>query len=269
MAEYDAQPGRPTPPDPGLSPAQLEADELDLHAGLEGVARIVAGGRGVAELLGDVAEFAVHAIPGVDYVGVTAIDRCGHPPYVQAWAATADFVETIDTIQYDELKEGPSITCMESRRPTVSGSLGSDSRWPHFGGRVARLGVHSVLSLPLIVDNKVVGAINAYARGRDAFAEHAVKLGSQFAGPVAVSVYNAQLLARARERAEQLQRALGSRPMIDQAIGILRSRAGVSQEEAFERLTRISQKENIKLYRVAEQIVDEAVRRARVQHHGP
>lgn len=269
MAEYDAQPGRPTPPDAELSPAQLEADDDDLNAGLIGVARIVAGGRGVVDLLGDVAQFAAHAIPGVDGAGVTALELFGTTPRVQAWAVTADFVEQIDTVQYEELKEGPCITCMESRRPTVSGSLGSDGRWPHFGGRVARMGVHSVLSMPLIVDDQVVGAINAYARGRDAFAEHAVRLGSQFAGPAAVSVYNAQLLATARHRAEQLQRALASRPLIDQAIGILRSRTGASEQEAFERLTRISQKENTKLRVVAEQVVEEAVRRARARHQAP
>jgi GAF domain-containing protein len=266
MAEYDAQPGRPTPPDAELSAAQLEADDLDLNAGLIGVARIVAGGRGVIDLLGDVAQFAAHAIPGVDGAGVTALGLFGATPRVQAWAVTADFVQEIDMVQYEELKEGPCITCMESRRPTVSGSLGSDGRWPHFGGRVARMGVHSVLSLPLIVDDQVVGAINAYARDRDAFAEHAVELGSQFAGPAAVSVYNAQLLSKARDRAEQLQRALASRPLIDQAIGILRSRSGVSEEEAFDRLTRISQKENVKLRVVAERMVEEAVRRARARH---
>ena len=69
MADYDAQPGRTAPPDAELSPAQLEADEVDLHAGLSGVAGIVAGARGVIEMLGDVAEFAVQAIPGVDGAG--------------------------------------------------------------------------------------------------------------------------------------------------------------------------------------------------------
>ena len=155
---------------------------------------------------------------------------------------------------------------MQSRRPTVSGSLGSDNRWPRFGGRVARLGVHSALSMPLIVGEKVIGAINAYAYIRDAFAEHAVQLASQFAGPAAVSVYNAQLLAGARDRAAQLQRALGAGAVIDQAIGIIRSRSGVSAEEAFDRLTRISQAENIKLRVVAERLVEEAVRRARGWH---
>ena len=53
--------------------------------------------------------------------------------------------------------------------------------------------------------------------------------------------------------------------MIDQAIGIIRSRSGASAEEAFDRLTRLSQTENIKLHIVAQRLVDEAVRRARVR----
>jgi GAF domain-containing protein len=154
---------------------------------------------------------------------------------------------------------------MQSRRPTVSGSIGSDDRWPHFGGHVARMGVHSVLALPLMIADRVIGAINAYAYQRDAFAQHAVQLGAQFAGPAAVSVYNAQLLASAQERTDRLQRALSSRAVIDQAIGIIRSRSGGSAEEAFERLARMSQSDNIKLNVVAERLVEEAVRRARTR----
>ena len=266
MADYDAQPGRESAPQPDLRTAQREADEVDLHAGLRGVAGLVAGARGVIDLLGDVADFATRAIPGVDGAGVALLAPENGAPRIQGWGATAQFVHDIDTAQYQELSEGPGITCMQSRRVTVSGSLGSDSRWPHFGGRVARMAVHSALSLPLIVDGRVIGGINAYARDRDAFGEHAVQLGTQFAGPAAVSVYNGQLLDHAQERTAQLRRALENRAVIDQAIGIIRSRSGASAEEAFNRLTRLSQKENIKLHIVAQRLVDEAVRRAHARH---
>jgi GAF domain-containing protein len=265
MADYDAQSDRSPPVQPELSPAQIEADEVDLHAGLIGVAGIVADAHQVSEILQDVAEFAVQAIPGADGAGVTLIRSGDHKPHIQAWAVTAAFVGEIDVVQYEDLGEGPCITCMDSRRPTVSGSLGSDTRWPHFGGRVARMGVHSALALPLTVGERVIGAINSYARSRDAFAEHAVRLGSQFAGPAAVSVYHAQLLASASERTDRLQRALKSRAIIDQAIGIIRSRSGLSAEAAFDRLTQLSQSENVKLHIVAEHLVEEAVRRARVR----
>lgn len=267
MADYDAQPGRERPPEADLSAAQREADEIDLHEGLAGVARIVAGAHGVIAVLGEVAEFARQAIPGVDGAGVTLIDGSGDPTAIETWAVTAEFVEKIDKTQYMDLGEGPCITCMQTRRPVVSGSLGSDSRWPHFGGRVARMGVHSALALPLLVGDQVIGAVNTYAYRRDAFGDHAVQLASQFIGPAAVSVYNGRLLESAQDRTMQLQRALGSRAVIDQAIGIIRSRSGVSADEAFERLIRRSQAENVKLAVIAEQMVDEAVRRARARQH--
>jgi GAF domain-containing protein len=266
MADYDAQSGRDEALDAGLSPAQLESDEVDLMLGLSGVAKIVAGRRGVPDLLNDVAEFAVQAIPGVDGAGVTLVDADSCLPRAEAWAATPQFVRDIDALQYGVLNEGPCVTCMRSRRPTVSGSIGSDDRWPHFGGHVARMGVHSVLALPLMIADQVIGAINAYAYQRDAFAEHAVQLGAQFAGPAAVSVFNAQLLASAQERTDRLQRALKSRAVIDQAIGIIRSRSGASSEAAFDRLTKLSQSENVKLNVVAERLVEEAARRARLRH---
>jgi AmiR/NasT family two-component response regulator len=74
-------------------------------------------------------------------------------------------------------------------------------------------------------------------------------------------------LAGAWERTDRLQRALQSRTVIDQAIGIVRSRTGVSAAAAFDRLTQISQSENVKLTVIAERLVEEAVRRAHARQH--
>jgi GAF domain-containing protein len=268
-SDYDPQPGREPAEQSGLSTAQRDADEVDLHAGLRGLAGVVADARGVFELLGEVAGFATDAIPGVDGAGVALIDASQRRPTLQTASATAGFVHRIDAVQYEELHEGPCITCMQSRRVTVSGSLGADSRWPHFGGRVARMGVHSALSLPLIVGEHVIGAINCYADSQDAFGEHAVRLGSQFALPAAVSIHNAQLLASAQARAENLTQALEHRAVIDQAVGIIRSRSGVSAEVAFNRLVQMSQNGNVKLRVVAARLVEDAVRRAQSRRPQP
>jgi GAF domain-containing protein len=269
MTDYDAQPGREPPEQAELSNTQKEADEVDLLAGLRALAGIVADARGVFELLSEVAEFAAHAIPGVDGAGVALIDADKERPTLQTAAATVGFVRDIDAVQYREVHEGPCVTCMQTRRAAVSGSLGSDSRWPHLGGRVARMGVHSALALPLIVGDNVIGAINCYANGHDAFGEHAVRLGSRFAGPAAVSIHNAELLAGARARAHQLEQALVHRAVIDQAVGIIRSRTGVSSEVAFGRLVQMSQKGNVKLRAVAERLVEESVRRAQWRRTQP
>ena len=146
-----------------------------------------------------------------------------------------------------------------------SGSLGGDRRWPRFGPRAGRLGVHSVLSLPLLTPGGVVGSMNVYAHARDAFDDRAEKLGEIFAGPAAITVHNAQILAQTARLATQLQAALTTRPIIDQAIGILRARSGITAAEAFQRLRHLSQTRHTKLANLAEQIVEEAVRRARAR----
>lgn len=266
MTDFDPQPGREMPPEPELTTAQSEADEQDLADGLQGLAGLIAGVQQIEDVLAQVAGFATAAIPGAHGAGVTLMHSADEMPKVLAWSVTAPFVREVDQVQYDVCKEGPCLSAMQTRRTVVSGSLGSDTRWPRFGGRVARLGVHSALSLPLVVVDQIVGAINVYARERDAFTEHALRLGEQFAGPAAVSVHNTQVLAVARAQAQQLQSALVSRATIDQAIGILRSRSGATAEEAFERLRQISQSENVKLAVIAQRLVEEAVRRAQARH---
>src|SRR6185503_20258024 len=155
---------------------------------------------------------------------------------VDALAASHPFVTEIDEIQYVTVKEGPCITAALERRTVRTGSLGGEKMWPRFGPRVGRLGVHSALSLPLLLPGQVIGAINVYAHGKEMFDEHAAELGELFAKPAAVSVHNAQILAEALTLTAQLQTALSTRPVIDQAIGLLRGRTGGTAEEAFGRL---------------------------------
>ncbi len=251
---------------PSLTPEQATADDADLQESLGELAGLVTGSLGLQELMVQVATFAARAIPGADGAGVTllTVDRTDNR--IQALAASDPFVSVIDEIQYVTLNEGPCITAALEGRTVRSGSLGGEKMWPRFGPRVGRLGIHSALSLPLMLPGKVVGAINVYARGKDVFDDHAAELGELFAAPAAVAVRNAQILTQALALTVQLQAALSSRPVIDQAIGILRGRTGGTSDEAFARLRAISQAEHTKLVEVSQQIVDEAVRRARARH---
>ena len=245
---------------------QISADDADLQAGIGDLAGLVAGSLGLPELLAEVASFAVRAIPGADGAGVTLLRLDQPDNIVAALASSAPFVAEIDEIQYVTVCEGPCITAALERRTVRSGSLGGEKMWPRFGPRVGRLGVHSALSLPLLLPDQVVGAINVYAHGKDIFDEHAAELGELFAKPAAVAVHNAQILADALSLTVQLQTALATRPVIDQAIGLIRGRTGRSVEDAFTHLRAISQAEHRKLADVAQQMVDEAVRRARARH---
>ena len=245
-----------------LTSTQASADVADLQAGLAGLSGLVAGSLGLDALLRQVATFAAQAIPGADGAGVTLLRIDRPDKRVEALAASAPFVSEIDEIQYVTLNEGPCITAAMERRTVRSGSLGGEKMWPRFGPRVGRMGVHSALSLPLILPNEVVGAINVYAHAKDVFDDHAVELGELFAAPAAVAVHNAGVLAKAIALTAQLQAAMSTRPAIDQAIGLLRGRSGISADEAFARLRDISQREHRKVAEVAQRIVEEAVRRA-------
>jgi GAF domain-containing protein len=238
-------------------------DDVDLRASLADLSRLAmgAGQQGLEDLLLSVAECAVHAIPGADGAGLTLIEA----DRVDTMVASTDFVREVDAIQYG-IGEGPCITAATEGRTVHSGSLGGATLWPRFGPRVGRLGVHSVLSLPLRVGTDVLGAMNVYAHAKDAFDDRAVHLGELFAAPAAISVLNARELAQARRLAAHLQAALTNRTVIDQALGIMMSRSGYSDAEAFDRLRAMSQSENKKLFAIAQTVVDEAVRRARSRH---
>jgi len=239
--------------------AQSEDD--DLAASVSALARMSAARLGLEGLLTEVATLAVQAIPGADGAGLTLIEADRADTIVKS----EPFVREIDDIQYG-LGEGPCISAAEKGVPMRSGSLGTDPRWPLFGPRADRLGVHSVLSLPLISGDAVVGTMNVYAHTENAFDERSEHLGQLYAVPAAIAVQNAQILAQTQRLATKFQAALTNRAVIDQAVGILMSRSGVSADEALARIRLLSHHENTKLAAAATGIVHEAVRRALARH---
>jgi GAF domain-containing protein len=244
------------------APESVSDDEDDLNAGLAGLSLLITGSQPLEVLLTRVADLAVRAIPGADGAGV-AMHENG---VLSTVVASAPFVRDIDDIQYG-LGEGPCVSATAHRRVFVTGSLGGEQRrWPRFGPRVGRLGVHSALSLPLLVSDEVIGAINVYAHAKDVFDENAGQFGELFAASAAVAVHNVRVLHQAERLTRQLQVALTSRAIIDQAIGIIISRSGGTASEAFTALQNMSQREHVKLAVVAAQLVDEAAARARARH---
>lgn len=242
---------------------QAEVEDDDLAESLGALSRLSTGRLSLESLLTRVASFAVQAIPGADGAGLTLIEADRSDTIVKS----EPFVKVIDDIQY-ELGEGPCISAAATGQTMRSGSLGGDQRWPRFGPQAGRLGVHSVLSLPLISADVVVGAMNVYAHPRDAFDERAEQLGQLFAVPAAIAVHNAQILAQTQRLASNFEAALTNRAVIDQAIGILMSRSGAPVEEALGRIRKLSQHEHTKMEVVARSIVQEAVRRAKARRGG-
>ena len=172
-------------------------DWADLRLNLGNLAGLVAASIDLEQMLERVATLAAHAIPGADGASVALLHPDGTGHRVDAIASSAPFVAGIDEIQYAVLGEGPCLTAALERRTVRAGSLGGQKLWPRFGPRVGRLGVHSVMSLPLQVSDHVVGVINMYARDKDVFDKRAEQLAELFAAPAAVAAHNAHVLARA------------------------------------------------------------------------
>ncbi|MGN7780808.1 ANTAR domain-containing protein [Mycolicibacterium sp. 22603] len=241
-----------------------DAATTDLQAGLVRLAGLVADTLSLQEVLSEVSAAAVRAVAGAEGAGLAMVG----PPdaRVVASASSASFVAELDALQYWTLWEGPGVTAMDDRRSVWSNSLGGERLWPHFGPRAGRAGVHSALAMPLTVSDRMVGALCVYARGKGVFDDSAAGIAELFSAPAAVAVHNARVLSDARALAGQLRAALSTRPIIDQAIGIIRSRTGRTAGEAFDQLRDLSQSEQRKLSDVAERVVEEAVRRVRNRH---
>ncbi|OZD69848.1 hypothetical protein CH272_11385 [Rhodococcus sp. 05-340-1] len=232
--------------------------EDDLRSSLVDLSKLPVTDLSLSDTLSHVAQLAVRAVPGADGAGLTLL----HPDRPDTIVASAEFVRAVDDIQYG-LGQGPSITAAAEGITVRSGSLESDPQWPEFGPKVGRMGVHSVLSLPLITAGGVLGAMNVYARRPDAFDARAAELGELFAVPAAVSVQNARALSSAARLTEQLEMALSNRSVIDQAIGVLISRSGCTGAQGYDKLRSLSQSEHKKVAVVAEAMVGEAMKTAR------
>jgi GAF domain-containing protein len=198
-----------------------------------------------------VTDVAARAIPGNDGVSVTLLARGG--PTTAAFHGR--LAMEADERQYGT-GEGPCLAAASSGEPVVVSGLADDDRWPEYAAKATALGVSSSVSVPLQVRDRVLGALNVYSRWERAFTDEDVELASAFAAHAAVAIANADLYAATVTLAQQLDTALSSRAVIEQAKGILMARQRVTADEAFDVLRVRSQNTNRKLREVAFGLVE-------------
>ena len=128
--------------------------------------------------------------------------------------------------------------------------MSADTRWPEFSLLATQLGVNSLLSFQLFVENENLGALNLYGGEAGVFSQDSLDVGTILAQHAAVA------LAAAVDEA-QFQIALSSRDIIGQAKGILMHREKLTGLQAFNLMVRTSQRSNIKLFDLAEWLVEE------------
>ncbi len=131
----------------------------------------------------------------------------------------------------------------------------ADTRWRDYLDRAVERGALGSLSVPLPVSEGVTGALNIYVRKPHAFDEDSRSAAARFGSHAAVAVRNMYAYQDARDMAENLQAALESRAVIDQAKGILIERYKLTPDQAFQALVGVSMHSNRKLRDIAHDLV--------------
>jgi len=215
--------------------------------------RIKLGETDLKGVLDEVAHLAKHTIPGADEVSVTLISAKD----ARTAAYTGQPALSLDEWQYGK-GHGPCIDASATPATLSLPDMATEDRWPDWASRALEEGVHSSLSIGMPIHEQVAGALNVYATKPEAFDSDAIVLGQTFAGYAAVALANAHLYDAQANLAAQMQAAMQSRAVIEQAKGIIIGSRHCTADEAFAILTRISQDTNRKLRDVAAALVASA-----------
>jgi GAF domain-containing protein len=190
-------------------------------------------------------EIAPEFFESCDYVGVSVVERST----IRTPVATTERLRELDEAQYD-LGQGPCREAIKSVPTVMVDDLATDPRWPVWGrAMVEELGIRSSLSFRLYTKpGDSWGALNVYSCKPHAFDQEDVVHGQTIAAMAAV------VLARAIND-DHLARALETRTVIGEAIGILMERYDIDAKRSFDVIRRLSSQSNTKLRDLAEQIV--------------
>lgn len=223
----------------------------ELVEGIQSLSDIVFAEGDLPSTIQRIAELAVHAVEGAEHCSVSLV-RSGE---ISMIASTGDAARRLDELQY-ETDEGPCLSSIREHGIFHIRDLEQDQTWPSFSKRAAvETGIRSMLAFVLEVHQDVVGGMNLMSSEVASFSEDDVSTGALFAAHAAVALRNAVDADQASASKAQLEQGLETRKMIGQATGLLMAQEGLTSEEAFQRLVRVSQNANIKVREIAERYV--------------
>jgi anti-anti-sigma factor len=180
-----------------------------------------------------VVTLASATVGGADGVSVT-LNRHG---LVETVASSDETVAQMDRDQY-ATGEGPCLAALAEGHWFHVESLAEEDRWPDFIPRAREGGIASILSTPLLVAARPVGALNIYSNAERVFGPEEQELAALFASQASGILADAGLETGADHANWRLQEALSSREVIAQAQGVIMERAGVSAGAAYATLRR-------------------------------
>ncbi|MGW5736794.1 MULTISPECIES: GAF and ANTAR domain-containing protein [Streptomyces] len=191
---------------------------------------------------------AIDLVDGCDAAGILVLND----KQVETLAPTGPLVIDSDRLQ-ERLGEGPCFKAADgdgTERVYRIHDLAREQRWPSYALQAGQLGVGSMMGFLLFTDDEDLGALNFYSRTPGAFTADSETAGLLLASHAAVAFSSARTHA-------QMERALATRHVIGEAMGILMGRNHTTEDQAFDMLRRYSQRTNIKLREVARRVCDD------------
>ena len=217
-------------------------------------------------LLQSACTHVVAAAPHAEMAGVTLVDEnTGDPATV---VSTDARVLAIDACQY-RTDEGPCLEAARHNRTIRTDRDGSADRWPTFAAALGEGRTGNFLSVPISIDDAVLGSVNVYGYADRNFTVYDEQLVHVVVAALESALWNSRRVRAAQTELSGLREAMRTRATIEQAKGVVMANRGVTADAAFDVLSAQSQNENIKLAVIAERIVRSVQQKQhRIEQHG-
>jgi transcriptional regulator with GAF, ATPase, and Fis domain len=192
---------------------------------------------------------------GVSAAGVLLTDQRGA---LRVVAASTEQTRLLELLQ-SQTDQGPCPECFHTGRPVAVADLSTSavaSRWPRFVVEARRAGFASVHALPMRLRTDVIGALNLFGTRPGALDEETIRLGQALADVATIGLLQARIIRHRENVAEQLQTALNSRVVIEQAKGVIAERRQLDMDQSFTLLRRTARTNNRQLSELARAVVD-------------
>jgi transcriptional regulator with GAF, ATPase, and Fis domain len=189
----------------------------------------------------------------VSAAGLLLADPRGELRVVAASSEAARLLELFQ-LQNDQ---GPCLDCFRSGRPVQAADLAAEgARWPRFAPAARQAGFGAVQALPMRLRDQVIGALNLFRADAGALAPADIRVGQALADVATISLLHERSMRHSDTLNEQLQAALNSRVVIEQAKGKLAERLGVEMDQAFSLLRDRARTSNTRLSDLAQAFID-------------
>jgi transcriptional regulator with GAF, ATPase, and Fis domain len=152
--------------------------------------------------------------------------------------------------------QGPCLDAFGSGQAVQASAAESRSRWPAFAPRATEAGFQAVCAVPLRAHADVIGALNLFRGNDERFSDAELEIARAMAQVATIALIQERALRERSMLTEQLQAALRSRVVIEQAKGMLAEHLSTTVDDAFQLLNRYARDNNRKLTDVARDIVD-------------